>query len=81
MGKGARIKRERAEKRDFTIRMAATQPAEVMAFCTTKDKYFPTGVVCDPSSFVQATFADNRSQCPHCGQMHRWGDAEIALAN
>lgn len=84
MGKGKRIKEQRqaaAAARQEAIRIAATSPAKVIVRCPNTDKFFPTGVEIDPQSFDTATFSDNTSKCPHCGQMHRWGDSEIALDN
>lgn len=55
--------------------------AQIMMRCPQVDKCVPTGVEVDAGSFVEAQFADNQSSCPQCGEMHRWGDAEIVLAN
>lgn len=81
MGKGARLRAKKKETMEAQIHKAATAVAQVIVRCPETDKFFPTGVACDPSSFSTATFENNSSQCSYCGKMHRWGDSEIALDN
>ncbi|QRQ79096.1 hypothetical protein [Glutamicibacter protophormiae] len=63
------------------IYKASTEVFDVVVRCPETDNFFPTGVACDAGSFNSGSFENNRTQCPHCGKMHRWGDSEIALAN
>jgi hypothetical protein len=84
MGKGKRLKEQRQQvraSRAEQMRRASSEPANVIVRCPFTDKFFPTGVAIDPRSFDSATFENNTTQCPHCRQMHTWGDSEIALDN
>lgn len=84
MGKGKRLreaKRLKQAEQQEQIRKASVDVANVVVRCPKTDRFFPTGVATDPRSFESGTFSDNSTQCPLCGEMHRWGDSEIALDN
>lgn len=74
-------RREAAVEREAVRERARTASAPIVVRCPTTDKLFPTGVATDPASFNTAEFENNSTQCPRCGEMHRWGDSEIALSN
>lgn len=85
MTKGNRIRKQRQqvkEARQEAINTAATAHARVIVKCPTTDRFFPSEIVTNPASFNVSSFADNRTaECPLCGQMHVWGDSEVALDN
>lgn len=52
---------------------------QLMIKCPSTGKYMPLGIEIDAGSFSTATFRGNQSRCPHCGEMHDWGMAEVRL--
>ncbi len=81
MGKGTRNRKARSAKVAEEIRRRSTNAASVQMICPKTGEFIDTGVAMDPASFASSGFENNRTQCPHCGQMHRWGDLETTLAN
>lgn len=84
MVSGRRAKAQRrvaAVEREAVRERARTDSAQIVVRCPATDKFFPTGVSTDPASFLAVEFENNSTPCPRCGEMHRWGDSEIALSN
>lgn len=81
MGKGRRVRMARKAKVAKEIHERSTGASDVDMICPETGKSLSTGVSMNPASFESSGFSDNKTQCPHCGQMHRWGDLETTLAN
>ncbi len=50
-----------------------------MIKCPKTGKYFSFGIQIAPESFKTSMFQNNQSPCPHCGENHSWGMAEVRL--